>query len=145
DARFFYMRVWHEALHARDVELPVSGDPNGTPLGDTGVIPVFHSGGRRGDFWVAALRVSTPERIVPFDLLSSTDGVAPHGPRHFYAPIALIQGDNQQVFTVSDGRPHMRRMTERGCATRTVGQPGVSLGDFTSIQDAIDSLPVEGG
>ena len=145
DARFFYMRVWHEALHARDIELPIESDPNGAPLGDTGVIPVFHRSGRRGDFWVAALRVSAPERIVPFDLLSSTDGVPPHGPRHFYAPIALIQGDNQQVFTVSDGRPHMRRMTERGCATRTVGQPGVSLGDFTSIQDAIDSLPVEGG
>jgi hypothetical protein len=145
DARFFYMRVWHEAARARDVELPLNRTPDATPLGDTGVVPIFHGNGRRGDFWVAALRVSAPERIVPFDLLSNPGGVPPHGPRHFYAPIALIHGDNQQVFSVSDGRPRMRRMTERGCATRTVGEPGVSLGDFEKIQDAIDSLPVEGG
>ncbi|HVV49544.1 MAG TPA: DUF6519 domain-containing protein [Polyangia bacterium] len=145
DSRFFFMRIWHTADTADQIELPISGDPNGAPLGDSGIVPVFFHGGRAGDFWEATLRIDARQQIVPFDLLTAPGGVPPHGPRHFYAPLALLTGADQQVFTVSDCRTPMRRLTERGCATRTVGQPGVSDGDFTSIQAAVDSLPAGGG
>jgi hypothetical protein len=145
DARYFYMRVWHQADDPGDIEQPIAEDPNGHPLGDTGIIPVFHHAGRRGDFWVAALRVDTPQRIVPFDLLSESSGVAPHGPRHFYAPLAVVQGDDDDVFSVSDCRVPIRLATDRGCVTRTVGDGISSRGDFLSIPAAIASLPPDGG
>jgi len=145
DSRFFFMRLWHTADSADQIEIPTGADPNGAPLGDTGIVPLFFRPGRAGDFWEATLRIDARQQIVPFDLLTTPGGVPPHGPRHFYAPLALLTGADQQVFAVSDCRTPMRRLTERGCTTRTVGQPGVSEGDFTSIQAAIDSLPAGGG
>jgi hypothetical protein len=142
DARYFYMRVWHVAETAADIELPTSAR---RPLGDTGIIPVFHRAGRRGDFWTATLRVDARDRIVPLDLLSAEQGVAPHGPRHFYAPLALVAGVDQRVTQVSDCRTRMRRANDRACATRSVGDGVTSRGQFSSIQAAIDSLPSAGG
>jgi hypothetical protein len=144
DERFFFMRLWHEAPDASDVELSASGDPQGAALGDTGVIPVFHSQGRRGDTWLCTLRTDTRLRVVPFDLLSAPGGVPPHGPRHFYAPLALLHGDNVVVDSVSDCRRPMRKVTDRGCATVTVGDRD-SIGDFPTIQSAVNALPAEGG
>src|SRR5262249_44079230 len=69
----------------------------------------------------------------------------PHGPRHFYAPLAVIQGDDDDLFSVSDCRVPVRLTTDRGCVTRTVGDGISSRGDFLTIQAAIDSLPPDGG
>ena len=146
DERFFYMRMWHEAPDADDVQIPIQNDPLGPALGDTGVVPVFHQPGRAGDFWVATLRTDAREQVVPFDLLTQSGGVAPHGPHHFYAPLALVHGDNLRVLSVLDARSRMRKATDRGCSTLTVGDPEAgTIGDFSSIQEAIDALPLEGG
>src|SRR5262249_23697029 len=125
--------------------LPINTDPLGPPLGKTGIIPVFTHPGRVGDFWVGALRTDTPERIVPFDLLTAEDGVAPHGPHHFYAPIALLNQIGALVLNFHDCRPRMRGVTDAGCTTFTVGDGLHARGDFTKIQDAIDALPASGG
>jgi hypothetical protein len=153
DARFFYMRLWHDAPRPSDVELPVSTSPFGPTLAGTDVVPVFQSLGRRGDFWVIALRPGTPERVVPFDLATNPGGVPPHGPRHFYAPLALVQGGKQasapndppKVTSYKDARAQIRPLTDQGCVTLTVGDGVASTGQFSAIQDAIDALPEDGG
>jgi hypothetical protein len=155
----FYMRLWHVATQTEDVELTVSADPDGPALADTGVVPVFHAGGRRGDFWIATLRVDRPGVIVPFDLGTSAAGVAPHGPRRFIQRLALVQLDMETVQPpapappqlapvvreTSDTRPRIRRVTDDTCVTATVGDGVNSIGDYLSIQAAIHALPSGGG
>jgi hypothetical protein len=143
DERFFFMRMWHEAPTAAEIELPAFDDPNPPALRGTDVIPHFRRQGKPGDFWIAALRPETPERVVPYDL--GVRAVPPHGPRDFYAPLALLLGEGDIVTTVVDCRPIITRATDLGCVTFTVGDGVVSVGDFTSIQDAVDALPDAGG
>jgi len=150
--RYFFMRLWHDAPTG-SAELPTNQDPDNASaaLGNTGIIPVFHRSGRRGDFWTATLRVDARNRIVPFDLLTSPEGVAPHGPRHFYMPLSLITFENEvvnRIMRVRDVRycrPRIRPLRDTGCETRTVGDGLKSIGDYKLIQEAIDSLPLEGG
>jgi hypothetical protein len=148
-ARFFYMRLWHDAPTADQIEIAVSDDPEGPALGDTGVVPVFRADGRAGDFWVATLRTDAPAQVQPFDLLRA-DGVPPHGPRHFFAPLALLAAEVDAldpialVTEVRDCRPRLRPLTER-CPTLTVGDGVHSFGDFTTIAEALQNLPDEGG
>lgn len=147
----FYMRLWHVAADASGIQIPTpaptgSGDPTGPVLGDTGVIPVFVTPGRRGDFWVAALRVDTPGLVVPYDLRTESAGVPPHGPHHFVAPLALMLGGPSGVVgALNDCRVRMRKVTDDSCITITVGDGIASVGDQTSIQAAVNLLPSEGG
>jgi hypothetical protein len=144
--RPMYARFWHLASDG-NVQVPINDSPNGSPLADTGIIPVFHTPGRAGDFWVAALRPDAPQEIVPFDILSTTTGVAPHGPHHFFAPLSVLgwDGVDNVVTSVDDCRSRMRRLVDAGCTTFTVGDGLHTVGDFTQIQDAIDALPPDGG
>jgi hypothetical protein len=144
--RPMYARFWHLASDG-NVKVPINTSSNGAPLADTGIIPVFHQQGRAGDFWVAALRPDAPQEIVPFDILSNTAGVAPHGPRHFFAPLFVLgwDGVDNVVTSVDDCRSRMRRLVDAGCTTFTVGDGLHTVGDFTVIQDAIDALPPDGG
>ena len=141
-SRYFYMRLWHHAPTRADVELPL--DRNRT-LGDTGVIPVFHNAGRPADYWIASLRLETPDRIQPLELLTEPSGVPPHGPRRYFAPVAFLTGDSNVVVENEDCRKRIRRLTDKNCVTWIVGDGVTSIGDFTSIQDAIDALPSDGG
>jgi hypothetical protein len=151
DQRFFYMRLWHDAATPNGIEIHTSNNPNGAPLGDTGIVPVFVHDGQAGDYWVATLRVDSPDRIQPFDLVSPA-GMPPAGPRRFYAPLALIAGQavsgaplSTEIIQVEDCRPRIRPLSDRGCATLIVGDGIHSFGDFTSIQDALDALGIDGG
>jgi hypothetical protein len=142
--RPMYARFWHDASNG-PVKVPISNNPQGTPLGDTGIIPVFHQQGAAGEFWVAALRPDAPQEIVPLDLLSNPDGVPPHGPRHFFAPLAVVGFEETVVTSYEDCRSRMRRLVDAGCTTFTVGDGLHTVGDFTVIQNAIDALPPDGG
>jgi len=147
DTRFFYMRLWHHAPTVDTIQIPTS---DGAPLGDTGIVPVFVHDGQAGDHWVATLRVDLPKLVQPFDLLTE-DGASPVGPRRFFAPLALVAGktnENPQATTITqalDCRPRIRPLADRGCTKLIVGDGIHSFGDFTSIQDAINALPLEGG
>jgi hypothetical protein len=145
DERFFYMRLWHEAADATEIELPATNDPDGPALRGTNLVPLFHALGRRGDFWMASVRPETPDLLVPFDLQARTDGVPPHGPRDFYTPLSVIAGDHDVLTTVSDCRHGITRVTDTDCITLTVGDNLNSRGDFADLQDAIDALPTTGG
>lgn len=148
----FYLRFWQQSDPSKSVaELPVGNlTPPNSPLGNTGVVPTFTVPGNAGDYWIAALRPETPTLVVPFDL-QNPNGVPPHGPRNFYAPLALVTGrtsSDQKSFvrqTVEDCRHLMAPVTDLGCCTVIVGDGANSVGQFMSIQKAIDSLPSQGG
>jgi hypothetical protein len=149
DERFFYLRVWHHSDDGSQVHLPATGGA-GTTLGTTGITAIFHTPGRAGDYWTAALRPETPDIIVPFELRRNTDGVPPHGPRHFYTPLATTRArsDSETGSTPGEGfldettdcRVPIRPVTDRHCCTVTVGDGFHSFGDFRFISDAINRL-----
>jgi len=152
--QFVYVRFWHQATsHAGvDTQLAIDADGTGPILDPTGVQPIFPSPGRAGDFWVAAVRPETPNPIIPIDLQQSPNGMPPDGPRHFYAPLTLVQvtttgeeGTTEVVDAVSDCRRLVRPTGDDECSTVTVGACFGSAGDFNSINDAIAALPSDGG
>ncbi|HVV49543.1 MAG TPA: hypothetical protein VHO06_07785, partial [Polyangia bacterium] len=143
DVQYYYLRLWHQAPTAGEVELPTN--VGAWPLAGTDLLASFPGRGRRGDFWVVAERPGTAERVVPFDLAVTPGGVPPHGPRDLYAPLAILTGTSDTVKVAADCRPRIARLTDRGCETLTVGDGVHSFGDFTSIQAAIDALPDDVG
>lgn len=141
DVRYFYMRLWHQAPTADEIELPVAAPP---VLGTTGIQPEI-TPGLRGDYWIAGLRPEAPRQVVPFELLDE-DGAPPTGPRRFLAPLAFVEIDStDHVVSADDCRPRIRTLNNRLCTTFTVGDGFHSFGDFLRVQDAIDALPPEGG
>ncbi len=153
NGQYLYLRIWHRLDDEADEPLL---DANGTHdlLRRLGLNPEFSGSGNPGDYWTAAVRPNTPRVIVPWDL-TQTGGVEPHGPRHYYTPLSVIvfrppqPGEHagaEVVEAVSDCRQHFRPLTDReGCRTHTVGDGVTSIGDYLSIQDALDNLPQQGG
>jgi hypothetical protein len=156
DGRYLYLRIWHRLDADTDpVLLDTAAAPtNHALLRRQGLLPEFTGGGRPGDYWVVTVRPNTPQQVTPWNL-TQTGGVAPHGPRHVYAPLSLItfrppgagEPENTEVVdSLLDCRRLFRPLVDRvGCCTHTVGNGVDSLGDYVSIQAAIDALPQEGG
>ena len=142
---FFYLRVWNRGADVASPPQIAFTPGTAVPLTGTGLQITF--GGttfRQGDFWIIAARPRSPAKVVPWSL--ETGRVA-EGVRRFYAPLGLIRwrpggthsviDDCRQVF------PPLTRL--RGCCTYTVGDQASSFGQFTSIQAAVDALPLDGG
>jgi len=156
DGNYLYLRAWHRLDSENDDILldTAAGPANHTLLRRQGLLPEFSGGGRPGDYWVITVRPNTPRMVVPWSL-TQAGGVAPHGPRHVYAPLSLVTfrppGPGEHVNTevvesIHDCRSLFRPLVDRGgCCTHTVGDGVGSLGDYLSIQAAIDGLPAEGG
>lgn len=142
---YFYLRVWNRGDdHASPPAIPYTpGAP--LTLGSTG-IQVTITGDHRikGDHWIIAARPKTFDQVVPWAL---EDGRLVHGTRRFFAPLALVRWKANGSFDLlHDCRPFFLPLTRlRGCCTHTVGDEVSSFGRFTSIQQAIDALPAEGG
>jgi hypothetical protein len=156
DGNYLYLRAWHRLDSENDDILLATavGPANHALLRRQGLLPEFSGGGRPGDYWVVTVRPNTPQVIVPWNL-TQAGGVAPHGPRHVYTPLSLITfrppGPGEPVNTevvedIHDCRSTFRPLVDRGgCCTHTVGDGVGSLGDYLSIQTAIDALPAQGG
>ena len=147
EQQYFFLRVWRGGAPAGgDADHPFTpGTP--APLTGTGLSVTLTDAGRSGDHWIIAARPHTPDVVVPWDLET---GVAPAGPRRFIAGLGLlhwsVNGTGVVSATVGDCRPRFRPLChQRGCCTITVGDGRVSHGDTTSIQQAVDLLPPEGG
>jgi Family of unknown function (DUF6519) len=145
--QYLYLRLWTGG--SGDAADPDFQFTPGTEvaLKGTGLSVLFNDEGLPGDFWIIAARPSTPDLVVPWELLDSDE---PAGPRYFFAPLALIQwrpdpnGIPQP--TVHDCRERFRPLCDiRGCCTVTVGDGVNSRGDFDSIEQAIAALPDAGG
>ncbi len=145
---FFYLRVWNRGTDT-DSARAIPFTP-GTPvsLGHTGLSVTFQGTQRvAGTYWVIAARPETPNEVLPWRL---KEGMAPHGFKRYYAPLAVIawniSGNTVTGKVVSDCRDAFRPLTQlRNCCTWFVGDGISSHGDFNKIQDAIDSLPAQGG
>lgn len=156
DAAELFVRPWHRVDAAGDDILldTAVGPGNHALLARLGLEPTFSGTGRVGDYWSAALRPSTPQEIVPWNL-TQAGGVPPHGPRHFYAPLNRIDlrppgpgehANTEVVQSITDCRRRFRPLVDRaGCCTYRVGDGAASRGDYPSIQAAVDNLPAEGG
>ena len=139
---YFFLRVWTGGGRGNSADNPMNV---GTPvtLGDTGLTVTFSSGGIAGDFWMVSARPNTPTRVTPLALL---DGAPPAGPRRLVAPLALLRWTGPTAPRAIDCRHRFRPLCEvGGCCTITVGDGRHSFGDVTSIQEAVDRLPAEGG
>jgi hypothetical protein len=140
--KYFYARVWNPG-DSGDGEVGVPFYPNqNIPLSGTGLVVRFSSYAIVGDHWLVAARPSDPNHVVPWDLLS---GAAPHGPRRFLCPLAMIAWTaNAFSATVHSCRRTFRPLTRQsGCCSVTVGDGDTSFGDYTSITDALRALPVD--
>lgn len=152
---YLFARVWNPGDNPGDDTLDFLNDTTiGVPfqpnvrvaLSGTGYFVSFNQDGVVGDHWILTTRPATTRDIVPWDLLKSA---APHGPRRFYSPLAIIRwtlsgGGGPPVLSHAyhDCRPKFRPLTRlRGCCTVTVGDDLNSFGDFTSINDAIAAIP----
>jgi hypothetical protein len=151
---FLFMRVWNRGPDlASPEEIPFVLDTP-VPLGHTGLQVTFSRNDSAleadpvpDDFWVIAVRPETPAVLVPWDL---NDGITPHGVHRFFAPLAMIRwaNTNGQITgeIIHDCRKKFNPLTEQECCcTYTVGDGVNSKGDFSSIEDAVASLPEQGG
>jgi Family of unknown function (DUF6519) len=145
--QYFYLRLWTGGWG--DANNPDRPFTPGAPvaLEGTGLSVRFSDQGLVGDFWIIAARPSTPNLVVPWELLESAP---PAGPRYFFAPLALIRWsrDRNNIFQpdVRDCRERFRPLCDvRGCCTVTVGDGVSSHGDFDSIEEAVAHLPEPGG
>lgn len=145
--RYLYVRVWQPGPETGGT-LDHPFQP-GTPveLPDTGLTVAFSAFGLPGDYWVAAARPNTPDRVVPWRLL---EAAAPVGPQRFYAPLGLIDWEvaagTARVEEIHDCRHRFRKLCDvETCCTVHVGDGNVSNGDTTDLQAAIASLPEAGG
>ena len=156
DGRYLYLRIWHRLDADTDAVLldTAAGPTNHALLRRQGLLPEFTGGGRPGDYWIVTVRPNTPQQVTPWNL-TRTGGVPPHGPRRVYAPLSLITfrpprpgepANTEVVASILDCRRPFRPLVERaGCCTYTVGNGVDSIGDYLSIQAAVDNLPPEGG
>ena len=89
-----------------------------------------------GDFWTFAARTDGS--------IEQLTDAPPQGIHHHYTPVAVV--DFSAGTIVSDCRtPWNPGGEECGCCTVTVGDGIESVGQYTSINDAISALPARGG
>jgi len=147
EERFYYLRVWDRG---DDVTSPAAIPIADGQLGNTGLEVNFLSGTLRiHDHWIIAARTGSPNEVVPW-VLESVNGASPHGYRKYRAPLALIRWSNNAGITTGEllhdcREPYLPLTRIRNCCTVTVGDGAHSHGKFTSIQEAINSLPIEQG
>jgi hypothetical protein len=144
--KYFYLRLWTGG--SGDATEPDFAFTPGTAveLSGTGLEVTFSDFGLPRDFWVIAARPNTPDIVVPWTLLESA---APFGPRWFLGGLALIRWrvvNDEVVGELHDCRTRFRPLCElKGCCTLIVGDDHTSHGEFSTIQDAVDALPAQGG
>jgi hypothetical protein len=115
-----YLRVWQQQLNFTP----------GTPvqLGSTGVYVTLTTAGGApfhvGDYWMIAVRPSTPTQVYPARLLQ---GKEPDGPRMWACPLAAIEWDSGILKLDGDCRVEFCNLVEActeggggGCCTVTV-------------------------
>lgn len=153
NGQYVYVRFWHRLAADTDAVLLDSAGPH-TLLNQLGIDPDFVSAAIAGDYWMITVRPDTPRSVVPWDLMQS-GGVAPHGPARLYAPLSMItfrppepgEPENAEIVaTIEDCRARFNSLADGdGCCTHSVGDGVTSVGDYTSIQVALNNLPAEGG
>lgn len=100
DASYVYVRIWDRGPDiTSDVLLDASEGV--IDLGHTGLQLRLTGAGHSGDYWIIAARRASPEAVVPWQLLESE---SPHGPRRFYAPLAILTWEAPLQLLTEDER-----------------------------------------
>lgn len=152
DSAFF--RLWNHRASGTEliIDFPVSMAP--TELKD-GILLQFdapaagNSNYTPGDYWTFPVRAAG----VPFDPSTWPTNAPPQGVHHHRVPLGILNWDGGPAVTVTaaagkihDCRQVFQPLTrQKGCCTYRVGDNMKSFGDFSSIQEAINALPPEGG
>lgn len=137
------IRRW-ESKGAESVTVPATND-GWIPLED-GVQIKFKNGNfRTGDYWLIPARTLT--HAIEWNVQAGTgpEGFQlRHGIQHFYCPLAIGSFSGQNWGSLTPCRRLFPPLTEiqqgASCCTVSVGDGVTSVGDFTDIQAAIDSL-----
>jgi hypothetical protein len=140
-AQFF--RLWDGLAPVSS--FPISGTPN--PL-ESGILLQFDADGPGkyfpGDYWTFPVRaqgIPNPQTLIN---ASKPFGIVYH--RVALAEITWSGAGGSFTGTIEDCRSIVPPLSRaKGCCTYRVGDGITSFGDFTSIQDAVDELPFEGG
>lgn len=147
--RFFYARIWQAPTVGAGPDQPTGA---GLVLSETGIALHFAGQGVPGDYWTASLRPDAPEVVQPWNLMidpaaGEVPVAPPIGPRRFHAPLGLVTWPAAGgPAVIADCRNRFRSLCRiKGCCTYQVGDGHRSFGDFNSIQEAVEALPVEGG
>ena len=140
-----FLRVWDRGSDlASAARLPwTAGSP--LALGNSGITVTITGDQVAGDaHWIIGARPSTPDQVLPW-AFEDGDGRAPNGVRRFLVPLAVVTWSGE-TGTAHDCRETFHPLTRiRTCCRYTVGDGGTSHGDYTTIQEAVDNLPDEGG
>lgn len=83
---YIYVRIWDRGPDIAS-DTVIEARERVVPLGHTGLQVVLDGAGRSGDYWIIAARRATPALPVPWNLKKAA---APHGPRRFYSPLAIV-------------------------------------------------------
>jgi Family of unknown function (DUF6519) len=134
-----FLRVWEEE---------VSFTPGtAVDLGNTGLQVTLQAPGNvfhLGDYWLFAVRPSTPQQIYPERYLA--DFQPPDGPRMWVCPLGVITWNGRQGNLTADCRnpfDNLVELTKRktglgGCCTVSISPE--SLKGNTTLQSVVDSL-----
>jgi hypothetical protein len=145
---YFYLRVWNRGTDVQSTPAIPFIPGTEIPLGNTGLaVTMTGTNFHTSDYWIIAARPNSPDKVVPWKL---EDGIKPHGIRRFIAPLAIIHwyksGSKVAGEIIHDCRKTFRPLTDQeGCCTYTVGDGKRSKGDFISIEEAVENLPISGG
>ena len=133
--------VWWDIDVQGSADIPVP--PSGTSLIlENGITVGFDlssatGGFITGDFWTFAARTSTGK-------VEKLDKVAPRGIHHHYARLSIVTFPNS-AHDCRTGWPSTGKGECGCCLTVTVGDGVNTFGKYTSINDAINALPADGG
>lgn len=132
----------------------IAADNDGWIELEDGVWVQFQAGGtyHEGDYWTIPARTALGDVIWPDDEATGEPAFQlRHGILHSYCPLAIGEFSDNGWGELSDCRKTFPPLTElprgdRNCCTHTVGDGVHSVGDFQSIQAAVDALdPQQGG
>jgi hypothetical protein len=132
-----FVRIWDGAA-------PISTFPaTGAllPFGD-GIIVAIESAGSPGDYWTFTVRAGLPNAST---LLAAQSA---HGVARSRVPLGVVTwpAAGGGAPEIDDCRRPLAPLTRRdGCCTVRVGDGVTSHGDVTSLQEAFDRLPEDGG
>ena len=133
-----FLRVWQQEL--------VFSPGTAVDLGDTGLQVTLQAPGNvfhTGDYWLLAVRPSTPQQVYPERYLN--DFQPPDGPRMWVCPLAVITWTKESGILAEDCRnffDNLVELTKRkgtgGCCTVSISPKDLS--GTATLQSVVDSL-----
>lgn len=132
-----FFRLWNAIEPIADFDDPVNALQDGILLKFDAAAPGKY---RPGDYWTFPVRAGDIGNSTPL-----IDQQPPAGITYHRVPLAILKwGASPGNVIIEDCREIFQPLTRLAtCCTYTVGQHG--HGKFSSIQDAVNALPAEGG